>query len=230
MALTGFVIDLSQLGRPVGKPGDACWSTTLTHSKTNEDGRWRRAKGDGVRWLWARESCRLRWIFAGREREADKHTWTAGDLERDWRRGVKEKMRERKPTDVQTNKLGEWGVKESDSPRVLKKKNPTELHYCYSAGHSSGVLWTTILADWLQTKLLAKSRPRRLRGSPGRWGSFLRCLSQHGWGLCWLWLSEASAPCTSRERGNIITSNQTYSLWMAMRSKKKRKKQSWWIS
>lgn len=213
----------------MGKPGDACWLAALTHSEANEDGRWRRAKeterGGSERERAAVYVGYLQGDTAGRERETDKHTWTDGDLERDWQRGVKEKMRERKPTDVQTNKLWEWGVKESDSPGVLKKKtNPTELHYCYSAGRSSGVLWTTILADWLQTKLLTKSRPLRLRGSPGRWGSSLRCLSQHGWGLCWLWLSEASAPCTSRERGNIITSNQTYSLWMAMRSKKKKKK------
>ena len=70
----------------MGKPGDACRSSVLTHTEMNEEDRGGRVKE--AEWE-PRESCGLCWIFAGeiqraeREAETDKHTWTDGDLERD---------------------------------------------------------------------------------------------------------------------------------------------------
>lgn len=156
-------------------------------------------EGEGDGGVGMRQSCGLCRIFAGRDTvgrlETDKHTWTDGDLEEDWH-GERERENEgEKLTDVQTNKLWEWGGWWSQRQlgcwwkTMINNNNQKKSIIVIQLAYLR-VLWTTILADLLQTRLLAKSWPRKLRGRPGRCGSFLHCLSQHGWGLCWLWLSE----------------------------------------
>ena len=94
-----------------------------------------------------RESCGLRWIFAGRyggQRERDRQTHMDRWRLREELTEGSERENEGKETDRCTDKqtVGVGG----DEVRQPRKKNLTELHYCYSAVRSSGVLWTTIFS------------------------------------------------------------------------------------
>lgn len=107
-----------------------------------------------------RRSCGLSWIFTRRysgKRErrrgkGDELTWTDGDL---W--GVKEKIRDGKLTDVRANKLWVLGANDSENrPRGDQKPPNTGIVIQLAC---LGAQWTTILAELLQTQLLAKSWP-----------------------------------------------------------------------
>lgn len=78
----------------------------------------------------------------GRERDRQTHMdrWR---LREELTEGS-ERENEGKETDRCTDKqtVGVGG----DEVRQPRKKNLTELHYCYSAVRSSGVLWTTIFS------------------------------------------------------------------------------------
>ncbi len=171
----------------MGKPGDACLpfvSSWLTPRWTRME-----AEGEGDA-VGTRESCGLCWIFArrysgqGEWRWRNRDSWTDGDLERDWQGEWKRNWGKEidRCRDKQTVVVGgrrsqrqPWGAGGKQwSKKTLNSIIVIQLAFLR-------VLWTTILADLLQTQLLAKSWPRRLRGRPGRCGSFLRCLSQHGW-------------------------------------------------
>lgn len=154
---------------------------------------------------------RLSWGYGRAER--NKHPWTDGDLERDWR-GEKKENEGRTSTDVQTNKLWVWGAMEPDTALgcwwkgMIKNTMKSIIVIQLTCMQ---VLWTMILADLLQTQLLTKSWPRRLWGRPEHCGSFLLCLSQHGRGL----LTEARwrLSNTLTEPGNIITIKSTVHEW-----------------
>lgn len=165
----------------MGKPGDACRLSALTHTKMKDEGK-RDEVGIG-------ESCGLCWIFArrysgqrGRTRDVETETWTDGDLQRDWQGEWKRKRGKEidRCTDKQTVGVGGEGAR--DSPRVVVDSNDQKTLNSIIVIQLAflWVLWTTVLADLLQKQLHAKSWPWRQRGRPRLCGSLLRCLSQHG--------------------------------------------------
>lgn len=149
----------------MGKPGDACCSSELTHTRVKEEEE--EGEEDG------KESCGLCLLFtqrcvgsADRERwretETDNHTQTDGDLETEGE----------KVTDAQTNKLREQGRGEDvrGSPGMLvdgnnqkKEKRLDSIIAIVIPLALLWVLWTTVLADFLQTQVLAWEAARETR-------------------------------------------------------------------